>query len=198
MNGFAGLIVSVEAGWTWLYTAGMGADVAGRRREEVACHGYEFLSWARHCQAGPAAAIHALAAFVLGIPADIGWRLSVGRAAVSRDAWQEGAIALLIAAGALFAVPIAVLLALAYSRIDGEPGTGLQMLTSLHLIVSLLALAAPGLLAMGARPVAGTTLVVLGALSAMLTLWWLPELAAAAGAGAVAAVASSWRAMRAS
>jgi hypothetical protein len=187
-------LLSVEAGWTWLYTAGMAPEVASRRREEIASHTRAFFEW---LQVAPlvdrrSAELHALSQFLLGIPADIGWRAQCGRAALSLRAAAEGFVAGAILAGIILLLPVAVTVALEY-RLGSEPGAQLSIVTALVLVGALLLLIAPGLLAFERWPFPGTALVVLGASCVAIVLWWFIEAVLLCLAGIVAAIGAGNR-----
>lgn len=196
---FVRAALSLETGWTWLYTAGMAPEVAERRREEIAAHNHEFHEWLHLAAVEDrrAAMLHVIAQFVFGIPADIGWRAQCGRAAFSMRAIAEGFIAGAIFAGSLLLLPAAVAVAMQY-RLDTEAGMHLSLATATVLVGALLLLVAPGLIAMEKWPNAGTSLVAVGIACIAIVLWWFVEAVLVCVAGLVATVIGAQRIRRSS
>jgi hypothetical protein len=161
--------------WAALYTRGLPSDVRGERREEIDCDLWEHRRLAdieREPVADTAVAI--LLRLVMGVPADIFWRLEAGANARSgkgtqmNDSW--------IMRGVLVA---AVLVALAPTGLGistlaggGEwDSTFERIAASLVWIAFGLAMGA-GLLLSRSRPALGLGLLALGVIGISVIWYW--------------------------
>ena len=89
MNTLLAFVIAPTRAWTALYTRGLPADVRGERREEIDCDLWEhqrLADFEREAANSTAAAI--LLRLIMGIPADMTWRLEAGASARSGKGTQ--------------------------------------------------------------------------------------------------------------
>jgi hypothetical protein len=183
----------LEGGWAWLYTAGLPEREARDRRAQIQADNHDFCWWARECGVRSAGFL-ALAQFVAGMPADVLWRVGLGRGSVSRDQWQELGIACLLLVGLFVGLPSAITLAALYEPGMEESGGAVVFATAVYLILVLLMLVGGGVIVMERWPTAGAVLIVLGSLCGGIAMWWLIHLTVVFAAGGVTAVVLAARA----
>ncbi|HUF53834.1 MAG TPA: hypothetical protein VMR52_08690 [Dehalococcoidia bacterium] len=169
------LAVALAQRWTALYTHGLPSDPRVERREEVDCDLWEHQRLAdlrREPVAGTAAAI--LLRFLLGIPADILWRLETGASARSgkgtqmNDSWiMRGA---LVAAVMVGLSPIGFGVSVLYGNSDGLSAFE-RVAFSLLWIAAGLAMGA-GLLLSRSRPSLGLGLLAVGVIGISVMWYW--------------------------
>jgi hypothetical protein len=176
----------LDRGWVWLYTAGAAAEVSSRRREELDCDQWEMLTLAKaEGWSDSEVATQTLSRWLRGLPADMFWRLSLGRKGIARESLTDLVSALLLLGGVLAALPLSMFLILEANGFSGHAGD--QILFAFILpVVALLCVG--GLMVQEVRPTAGTAVVFLGCLSLSLVLWWtvtIPVLGLLCAAGVV-------------
>jgi len=171
--------VSLARAWTATYTRGLPADMRDGRREEIDCDLWEhqrLADLARVTTSGTALEI--LLRLVLGIPADLLWRLEAGASARSeRDIRMKESnlvkvavvIGILLAAATLFAG----MGNLVFLTGDWEEGSGFfQRVYGLLVALSGAAVIA-GLIVGTRRPNLGLGLVSAGSLGTIVLMFWI-------------------------
>jgi hypothetical protein len=107
--------------------------------------------------------------WLLGVPADILWRLSLGRSSLSVRGLSELAVASLLVGGCLISVPLSIGLAVTGENFEGHAGS--QRLMAFLVPVVLLHCVG-GFLIQELKPLAGTVIALIGVLSISIALWW--------------------------
>jgi hypothetical protein len=169
------LAIAPTRAWTALYTRGLPAEVRGERREEIDCDLWEHQRQAdlqREPATNTAAAI--LLRLIMGIPADMTWRLEAGANARSgkgtqmNDSWtMRGLLALALAVAAFPAV-IGVLVAIgANGEIDGTSERLFWGISQTIIGTAIIS----GLVISARRPSLGIGLVAAGTI-AISALWY--------------------------
>lgn len=111
MSTLLSFVIAPTRAWTALYTRGLPSEVRGERREEIDCDLWEHQRLAdlqREPATSTAAAI--LLRLIMGVPADIFWRLEAGTSARSgkgtqmNDSWIMRGV--LVAAALVALAPI--------------------------------------------------------------------------------------------
>ncbi len=189
MTGFFTLLLrESEAGWVWLYTAGMPTEDRAAHVAELESDAWEHEGEAQ--SRGDRFAPQFLYRVVLGIPADLGWRLQQGRRGVDRSNWLELAIASLLFFGLAVAVPVAGLM-MPFSRGAIDSNGPLGGIIAVCAILVLLVLVLPGVLVIDRWPIPGALLVVSGCGCMLAFFWWEPLASTVIGIGAISAVISA-------
>jgi len=163
--------------WTALYTRGLSSDVRGDRRDEIDCDLWEHQRLAdieREPVTDTAAAI--LLRLIMGVPADMTWRLEAGANARSgkgtqmNDSW--------IMRGVLFAALLVAFVPLGFGvfyLVGGDADTWgstfERIAASLAWIAVGLAMVA-GLLLSRSRPALGLGLLAAGVIGISVMLYW--------------------------
>jgi len=182
----ANTIEQLDRGWVWLYTAGMKPAAAAERRDELESDQWEMSARARAENWTPAGlARQLLGRWLLGIPSDLSWRLAAGRRGFSKEGLTDLVAAPLFIGGVSISLPLGVFLALQRAGFDGHDGSRLLLIISVP-TVSLLCVG--GVLLQELRRVVGTAIVITGALSLSLILWWtvtVPLIGLLGAAGAI-------------
>jgi hypothetical protein len=190
---FTLLLQEAESGWVWMYTAGMPGEARAGRVAELDSDAWEHETQARERR--ERFGLQFLYRAILGVPADLGWRLERGRAGVERRNWLELLVASLLAIGLLVALPVSGLILpnadLALNR-HGE----LSVFPIVHALLVILLLILPGVLVIDRWPVAGGLLVIIGCFCLMALFWWLREAMVVIVLGAAAAAAAAIRLYR--
>ncbi|MGH2609376.1 MAG: hypothetical protein ACRDHF_09845 [Tepidiformaceae bacterium] len=192
MNAWLAAVHGAERGWVWLYTAGMPAEDADRRRGQLEADILDHAQWAAAEAQGHWATLRqAFAAFVFGAPSDVAWRMSLGRKGLSALRRGEGAIAVLVLTGAAVGLPLAVFFGLQGQDWLLDAGGPRWASFSLFLAAVAGTLLFTGIGIFDVRPAAGATLVALSGLCVVVSLWWSPVAVALGAIAAVAAVAAA-------
>ena len=175
MSALLSFVIAPTRAWTALYTRGLPADVRGERREEIDCDLWEHQRLAdlqREPATSTAAAI--VLRLIMGVPADMTWRLEAGASAHSErgiqmnDSWtMRGLLALALAIAAFPAV-IGILVAIG---VNGEwGGTTERLFWGVSQTIIGTAIIS-GLVISARRPGLGIGLVAAGTI-AISSLWY--------------------------
>jgi hypothetical protein len=169
------LAIAPTRAWTALYTRGLPSDVRGERRDEIDCDLWEhqrLADFEREPVTDTAAAI--LLRLIMGVPADMTWRLEAGANARSgkgtqmNDSWIMRGV--LLAALLVALVPVG--LGLSTLAGGGEwDSTSERVIVSLLWIATGLAMGA-GLLLSRSRPALGLGLLGAGVIGISVMLYW--------------------------
>lgn len=184
------LAIAPTRAWTALYTRGLLADVRGERQEEIDCDLWEHQRLAdleREPATSTAAAI--MLRLIMGIPADMTWRLEAGsnarsgRGTTMNDSWtMRGLLALALAIAAFPAV-IGVLVAIgANGEIDGTTERLIKGAIQLTIGTAILT----GLVLSARRPGLGIGLVAAGTIAISVMWYWAAMITLPVGLGLVA------------
>lgn len=189
MSALLTAVHGAERGWVWLYTAGMPAESAERRRGEVAADAWAHLQWALDREESELrTAVQASVQFIGGILSDVSWRLGLRAAGFSRAMSWEAVAAFLIVLGCVAALPAALFFGFQgqdWIMDGGGPRSGLFALFVAAVAGALLFC---GLAVFDRHPRAGATLVVLTALAIAVSMWWSPAAVIVAIGMATAAI----------
>lgn len=175
MSALLSFIIVPTRAWTALYTRGLPADVRGDRCEEIDCDLWEHQRLADHeREPMTSTAVVMLLRLIMGVPADIFWRLEAGAVARSgkgtqmNESWiMRGALA-----GALLVALVPLGFGVFYLAGGGEWGSTLERIVgSLFWIAVGLAMGA-GLLLSRSRPALGLGLLALGVIVISVGLYW--------------------------
>ncbi len=173
------IAVSLTRAWTALYTRGLASDLRSRRREEIDCDLWEHQRLADY-ERTPAAgtAVEMVLRLLLGVPADLAWRLEAGSSARSgRDTRMKESNF----------VKIAVVIGIALSALtffagmgnlvlltgDWEDGSGFVQRVYGLLVTLSGAAVITGLIIGTRRPKLGLGLVGGGSLATILLMFWI-------------------------
>ena len=172
--------------WVWFYTAGVAQDTAARRREELDSDQWEMTNLARRGRwsDGELGAQRTLR-WLLGLPADVTWRVGLGRQGFARESLTDLVAAGLLTGGLAVSLPLSMLLMLAGNTFDGHGGSQVLLLFAMTVV---LLLCVGGVAVQELRPAAGTLVALTGVLSLSLVLWWtitIPVLGALCAAGII-------------
>jgi hypothetical protein len=168
------LAIALTRAWTATYTRGLPTDTRAERRQEIDCDLWEHQRLAdleREPITGTALAI--LLRFLLGIPADIVWRLETGVFARSgRGTYMKtSAISRVLLTTSLVVVALVPLFSL---RIVLRGSAGDALATAVYSGLPILAVIAIvfGLLTAPAKPGRGVALVAIGSLVIAVAWFW--------------------------
>ncbi|HEY5624927.1 MAG TPA: hypothetical protein VIT93_00410 [Dehalococcoidia bacterium] len=176
MSPLLSLAIAPTRAWTALYTRGLPADVRGERREEIDCDLWEhqrLADFQREPATSTAAAI--LLRLIMGVPADMTWRLEAGASARSgkgtqmNDSWiMRGvlAVAVLVALS-----PIGFGVSVLAGNSDGLSAFE-EVAFSLLWIAAGLAMGA-GLLLSRSNSSLGLGLLAVGVIGISLMWYWI-------------------------
>lgn len=187
------LLHEAESGWVWMYTAGMPDDARAGRVAELESDAWEHETEARERR--EAFGLQFLYRVVFGMPADVGWRLHLGRKGVEQRNWLEVLVACLLALGLLVALPVSGLI-LPNADVSLNRDQHMSVVPVVHTFLVILLLILPGVLVIDRWPIAGGLLVLIGCLCLMALYWWLREAMVVIVLGALAAAASAIRLYR--
>jgi hypothetical protein len=167
---FADACERLDRGWVWLYTAGMGLTDAGQRREELRCDQWEMttLANAEHWSLRQLALCR-VSRWLRGVPADLSWRVGLGKRGFARDGLTDLSAAVLLVVGLTVSLPISVALAIDGNTFDSKTAN------QLFLVYALAVAGVPGIggvLLQDLRPGIGTAVILAAVLSLSLALWW--------------------------
>lgn len=153
------LIILLDEGWVWLYTAGMPRSLGDERRTELQNDQWEFMH-AERTLITP----NLLSRFLLGVPDDVLWRASLGRGGFSRESIGELALAALVGICLLVLQPVALFLAVnpELARHEG----------SFYFVLAASAAAFAGLSLRAMSYNASCVALASSALALALALWW--------------------------
>ena len=177
MSALLSFAIAPTRAWTALYTRGLPSDVRGERREEIDCDLWEhqrLADFQRDPETSTAAAI--LLRLIMGVPADMTWRLEAGASARSgkgtqvNDSWiMRGLLALALA---IAIVPLGFgVFYLVGGDADTWSSTFERVAVSLIWIAVGLAMVA-GLLLSRSRPALGLGLLGAGVIGISVGLYW--------------------------
>ncbi len=177
MSTLLSLAIAPTRAWTALYTRGLPSDVRGERRDEIDCDLWEhqrLADFEREPVTDTAAAI--LLRLIMGVPADMTWRLEAGANARSgkgtqmNDSWIMRGV--LLAALVRAFVPLGFgIFYLAGGDADSWGSTFARVAVSLSWIAVGLAMVA-GLLLSRSRPALGLGLLAVGVIAISVVLYW--------------------------
>ncbi|MBI5946994.1 MAG: hypothetical protein HY875_02510 [Chloroflexi bacterium] len=169
---FTLLLREAESGWFWMYTAALPEEARSLRAEELHSDAWEHEADAR--QRGGRFGLEFAYRVILGMPADVAWRVQLGRRGFERRSGLELLVASLLAFGLLVALPISgLVLPRSDMVLGGAPHISAFLLA--HTLIVILGLVLPGVLVIDRWPVAGGLLVLIGCLCLMAEFWWLRE-----------------------
>lgn len=175
MSALLSFIIVPTRAWTALYTRGLPAEVRGDRREEIDCDLWEHQRLADHeREPMTGTAVVMLLRLIMGVPADIFWRLEAGAVARSgkgtqmNDSW--------IMRG-LFVLALLVALAPAGFGISVLAGGG-DLSSSERLMfggvwIATTVMMVVGLAICASRPRLGIGLVAAGAIGISIGMFWI-------------------------
>lgn len=175
-----------------MYTAGMPAAGAERRRTEVAADAFDHASWADgEGLARRTVVTQALVAFALGTPSDVVWRVGLGRRGLNRASASEASIAALVVLGLVVALPVAAFFG--FLGRDWMLESGGSRWASFATFLAAIAgtLLFIGLGMFDRRPASGATLIALCGVCVAISLWWSPAAVALGGTACVSAIAAA-------
>jgi hypothetical protein len=162
----------------------MGPEAASLRREELASDQWELTQLAVADRWSMSdLLVQRLLRWLLGIPADLSWRLSLGRRGFSRAGLIDLTIATLVVGGIAISLPLSISFALASEDFAGHEGSQRFLM---FIVPVVLCLCVGGFFIQEFRPAAGTTIALVGVLSVSIALWSTfvgPALGAATAAG---------------
>lgn len=180
---FTLLLREAENGWVWMYTAGMPDEARESHIAELESDAWEHESLA--AERGEHFGWQFLHRVLRGMPADLGWRIGLGRKGLEGRNWLEVMVACLLALGVLVAIPVSGL-------VLPQAGEAFAVPSGIHAVLVILVLVLPGILVIERYPIAGGLLTLIGCLCLMALFWWLREamgvIVVGSGAAAVAAV----------
>ncbi len=190
MSALLRFAVDPTRAWTALYTRGLPSAVRGERQEEIDCDLWEhqrLADFQRQPATSTAAAI--LLRLIMGVPADMTWRLEAGASARSErgnemnDSWtMRGLLALALAIAAFRAV-IGVLVAIgANGEIDGTTERLIKGAIQLTIGTAILT----GLVLSARRPGLRIGLVVAGVIGISVMWYWAAMITVPIGLGLLA------------
>ena len=163
--------------WTAAYTRGLPGEAKYGRRAEIASDLWEQQRSAdAYCEAPLATAATIFARWLLGIPADITWRVQAGRSARAERRIKMNDSLLMRALLLLGMAAPAFLVVVAGQVIAGETSDGATGLVEtayfIGLITSAVAIGA-GLIVSRGTPRLGIGLVALGTIAASALMFWV-------------------------
>jgi hypothetical protein len=171
------LAIAPTRAWTALYTRGLPSDVRGERRDEIDCDLWEhqrLADFERETVTDTAAAI--LLRLIMGVPADMTWRLETGANARSgkgtqmNDSWIMRGV--LLAALLVAFVPLGFgVFYLFGGDTTGSESTLERVGVPLAWLAVGLAMVA-GLLLSRSRPALGLGLLAAGVIGISVMLYW--------------------------
>jgi hypothetical protein len=177
-------IERLDAGWVWLYTAGMPRAEAVGRRDELASDQWEMTALARtEGWSDLALALQRLLRWLLGMPADMSWRACLGRGGFSREGMPDLIAACLLAFGYLAGLPLSMASAVRGASFAGHSGSQELLILIVPVVV---ALCVGGFLFQEVRRIPGTLISLAGVASLAVALWWtitMPLMSVAAALG---------------
>ncbi len=190
MSTLLSFVIAPTRAWTALYTRGLPADVRGERREEIDCDLWEHQRLAdleREPATSTAAAI--LLRLIMGVPADIFWRLEAGANArsgrgtqMSESLTMRGFFWAALAVAAFPAV-IGVLVAMG---VNGEmDGTSERLFWGASQTIIGTAIIS-GLVISARRPGLGIGLVAAGTIAISALWYWAAMITVPIGLGLLA------------
>ena len=180
--------IALTHAWAGLYTRGLPADRRAQRREEIDCDLWEHQRLAdlqREPVTATAAAI--LLRLLLGVPADIVWRLETGASARSgRGTQMNDTLAmrgLLTVALAIAAFPLVIGILVAVG-LNGEMDNAERAIYGpLQIVIGSSIVA--GLVLSSRRPALGIGLVVAGTIAISAMWYWAMMITIPIGAGLI-------------
>ncbi len=184
------IAVALARSWTALYTRGLPPDARSRRREEIDCDLWEHERPADlRREPATSTAVAILLRLILGIPADIFWRLEAGANARSgkgtqmNESWtMRGLLALALAVAAFPAV-IGVLVAIG---VNGDmDGTTQRLFWGTSQLIIGTAIVS-GLVISARRPSLGIGLVAAGTIAISALWYWFAMITVPIGLGLLA------------
>ena len=187
MSTLLSFAIAPTRAWTALYTRGLPSDVRGERREEIDCDLWEhqrLAEFQRDPATRTAAAI--LLRLIMGVPADMTWRLEAGASARSGKGTQMNESRMLrgffFAALAVAIVPAAMGVAAIFGATWGS--TAERVIWGSLLVASSVSIVA-GLLLCTRKPHLGIGLVALGAVGIGVAWFFIPFITVPLGAAMV-------------
>jgi hypothetical protein len=170
------LAISTTRGWTGAYTRGLPQDVRAERREEIDCDLWEqrrLAELGRESALGTAT--HVLFRLILGMPEDLLWRIEVPSLLIERsssvnDKWFMRVGLVLVSLPILFLIVNGIGIAFF--------GAGDFNNSTEHVLWGLAFLVCPvvtlvGLILCRTQPKLGLSLVVVGAVTSALMMFWM-------------------------
>jgi len=188
--------IALTRSWTATYTRGLPSDLREERREEIDCDLWKHQRLA-DLQLAPATgtAVEILLRLVLGIPADVFWRLEAGAGSTRSERGTQVNDTLIMRgllgiALAVAAFPL-VIGFLVMTGLNGETSdTERVVFGPLQVLVGAVIIA--GLVISSRRPMLGVGLVIAGTIAISVMWYWAAVITAPIGLGLVAI--AYWRA----
>ena len=187
MSTLLSFAIAPTRAWAALYTRGLPADVRGERREEIDCDLWEHQRLAdleREPATSTAATI--LLRLIMGVPADMTWRLEAGAVARSERGTQMNKT-LTMRGSFLLALGIAIVpagLGVAVLAGNGELSSSSRAVFGSVWIAAAAAMVA-GLVLSPPRPRLGIGLVAIGAAVISVMMFWIAFITVPIGAALV-------------